>query len=238
MSQTTIQPHPADILLHLIAALLAPMFLCVTAGDVDLARMGAIETINAYRARDHADLIAVAQIIGNGLAALASLSQSMEDDISLSMVLRLRGNAIALNRVAEQNRRAIRQNRGETPTPTPIPHPIATPQDPEIWYPAAEPEPEFETFLTPDAAKFLAAESESRLRNPLPIIDHNESEPTPAPGDQRSRAVAMIKEALKIEVGIAALPPEDRRLASIRIAELNTSANQLLSGAGPPAPRH
>jgi hypothetical protein len=232
MSQTTIQLHPTDMLLHLIAALLSPMFLCVTAGDVDLARMAAIETINAYRARDQVDLIAVAQIIACGLAALASLSRSMEDEISLSMTLRLRGNAVALNRVAEQNRRAIRQNRDETP----IPNPTATPEDAETWYPVAEPEPEFEAFLTRDAAKFLAAESESRLRNPLPIVDHTAAELLPAPGDQRSQAVAMIKDALKIEASIATLPPEDRRLASIKIAELNTTANQMLNGARPPAP--
>jgi hypothetical protein len=47
--------------------------------------MAAIGTVNAYRARNHADLIAIAQIIAFGPAALGSLSLSMADDISLSM---------------------------------------------------------------------------------------------------------------------------------------------------------
>jgi hypothetical protein len=87
--------HPSDILMSLIVALLAPMFLSVTGGDIAYVRMAAIGTVNAYRIRKQADLIAIAQIIGFGLAALGSLSLSMADDISLSMTLRLRGNARA-----------------------------------------------------------------------------------------------------------------------------------------------
>ncbi|MEA2730240.1 MAG: hypothetical protein QOF70_4715 [Acetobacteraceae bacterium] len=99
--------HPGDFLMGLIVALLAPMFLGVTAGDINLARMAAFETVSDYRTQSHADLVAIAQIIAFGLAALGSLSLSMADDISVSMALRLRGNANALNRSAEQNRRAI-----------------------------------------------------------------------------------------------------------------------------------
>ncbi|MGD0108005.1 MAG: hypothetical protein ABSC06_28820, partial [Rhodopila sp.] len=106
--------HPANILLNLIAILLAPMFLGASGGDIAFARMAAIETVNAYRTRNRADLIAVAQIIAFGLAALGSLSLSMVDDISLSMTLRLRNNANALSRSADQNRRAIRKSRSET----------------------------------------------------------------------------------------------------------------------------
>jgi hypothetical protein len=104
----------ADILMHLVAIHLAPMFLCVTGGDIDHARMAAIETVNAYRAQTHADLIAIAQIVAFGLGALGSLSLAMDDDISVGMTLRLRGNANACNRSAEQNRRALRQHRLET----------------------------------------------------------------------------------------------------------------------------
>jgi hypothetical protein len=103
----------ADILMHLVAIHLAPMFLCVTGGDIDHARMAAIETVNAYRAQTHADLIAIAQIVAFGLGALGSLSLAMNDDISVGMTLRLRGNANACNRSAEQNRRALRQHRLE-----------------------------------------------------------------------------------------------------------------------------
>jgi hypothetical protein len=91
------------------------MFLGVTAGDIALARMAALQTIDDYRAQNRADLMAVAQIVACGLAALGSLSLSMADEISLSMTLRLRGNAVALNRSAEQNRRALAKTTGPAP---------------------------------------------------------------------------------------------------------------------------
>jgi hypothetical protein len=96
-------------LLNLIVAFLAPLFLSASGGDIYFARMAALETVVAYRARNHADLMAIAQVIACGLSALGSLSLAMEDKLSLSMTLRLRGNAVALNRAAEQNRRALRQ---------------------------------------------------------------------------------------------------------------------------------
>jgi hypothetical protein len=113
MTETTHPPHeaaserPSGILLSLIVAFLTRMFHSVTAGDIDLARLAAIETVNAYPTRSQADLIAVAQVIACGLASLGSLSRSMDDDISLSMALRLRGNAVSLSRSAEQHRRTL-----------------------------------------------------------------------------------------------------------------------------------
>ncbi len=101
--------HPSEILLNLIVTFLAPMFLCASGGDILMARMAALETVNGYRARSHADLVSIAQIIAFGLAAMGSLSLSMADDLSVSMMLRLRGNANACNRSAEQNRRCLRE---------------------------------------------------------------------------------------------------------------------------------
>jgi hypothetical protein len=87
------------------------MFLMATDGDISFARMAAFETLNAYRAKTQVDMIAIAQIVGCGLAALVSISRSMEDDISVSMTLRLRGNAVALNRTVEHARRALEKSR-------------------------------------------------------------------------------------------------------------------------------
>jgi hypothetical protein len=124
--------HPTDILIALIVACLAPMFLCASGGDVGFARMAAMETLNAYRARNQADLLAVAQIVGFGLAVLGSLSLSMAEDISLTMTLRLRGNANALHRSAEQLRRA-RETGGASTVPngrTAVEHPASPPVPP------------------------------------------------------------------------------------------------------------
>jgi hypothetical protein len=110
--------HPSDVLMSFIVAFLAPMFLTCSGGDIYCARLAALETLCAYRARDQADLIAIAQIIACGLAALGSLALSMTDDVSLPLALRLRGNAVALNRAAEQNRRTLREPRPDTPAQT------------------------------------------------------------------------------------------------------------------------
>jgi hypothetical protein len=86
------------------------MFLDVSGGDIGFARAAALETVNAYRTRNAADLVSIAQIVAFDLAALGSLSLSMADNLSLSVTLRLRGNANALNRSAEHNRRALQDN--------------------------------------------------------------------------------------------------------------------------------
>ena len=128
-SPSNLDLHPRDILLHLIVTLLAPMFLGVCCGNLDFARMAALETVNAYRARSHVDLIAVAQIVAHGLASVSSACLSMRDDISLAMTLKLRANANACDRSAERNRRALEKTRTD-PTPDPVSAP-AQPPDPE-----------------------------------------------------------------------------------------------------------
>jgi hypothetical protein len=112
MTQTTpdapAQPAPAaDILLTLLVVLLTPMFLATSGGDIDCARRAALETINAYRAENHASLIVVALIVAFSMATIGSLSLSLNDDLSPVMAMRARGNANALNRSIELNRRAL-----------------------------------------------------------------------------------------------------------------------------------
>jgi hypothetical protein len=236
----TIPLHPSDILMNLIVALLAPMFLGVSVGDIGLARLAATETVHAYRARNHADLIAVAQIIAFGLAALGSLSLSLADDISLSMALRLRGNANALNRSAEQNRRALRERRDDAPNA----HHAASAAEPEAPPGIAEDDtlPDPERLLTVAAEQTLAAEAQARLRVPESPADQTQA-PPPAPiaapaSSQRTAekrhqqmwAIAMVKEAGELSASIPNLPPAERNAASIRAAALGSTANELLTG--------
>ena len=234
--------HPGGVLLNLIAALLAPIFLGVTAGDVALARLAAIETINDYRARNNTDLVAIAQIVGCGLAALGSLSQSMADDLSLSMTLRLRGNAVSLNRSAEQNRRVLNAPLRDDPEPI---HPSWA-----LEFPTAEdPDPiQSEPFLSATAEQELAADSLARLQAPAHAAP---PAPTPAPAQratpatdpkttekrhQEMWAIAMASEASEITASIPNLPPAERSTASFRAAVLSSTANELLMGAGSPPP--
>src|ERR1700722_11144179 len=118
---TETQDHPGDILLTLIVALLAPMFLTVRGRDINPARLAALETGNAYRARSHTDLITIAHIVGCGLVALGSLGLSMTDGLSLSMVLRLRGNPVASTRVPAHTRRTLAASQTSDPITAPDP---------------------------------------------------------------------------------------------------------------------
>jgi hypothetical protein len=238
---TNIEPPPetdtpSNILLNLIIAQLAPMFLGVSAGDIGLARMAAVETVTAYRAHNNADLIAIAQIIAFGLAALGSLSQSLDDDISLSMALRLRGNANACNRSAEQNRRAFTKSHASDPAPHHAP--MAPEPEPPATFPDASPDPD--RLLSPAAEQELAAEALARLQTPEqtpvppPLLIRSTAPSTAEKRHQEMWAIAMVNEASEITAGIANLPPTERNAASIRAATLSSTAHDLLYGA--PAP--
>ena len=227
------QPRPTGLLMNLIIPLLAPIFLGVAEGDVGLARMAAAETVNDYRARNHADLVAIAQVIACGLAALGSLSLSMADDISLSMTLRLRGNAVALNRSAEQNRRTLREPLRDDPMPY---YPAMTPE-PEIPAELAEddgPTPP-DAFLSPEAAQMLAAESQARLLLAAEQAAAPAASTDLQSADKRHRemwAIAMAHEASELSASIPNLPPAERNAALIRAAALGTAVNELLTGVG------
>jgi hypothetical protein len=237
---TNIEPPPetdtpSNILLNLIIAQLAPMFLGVSAGDIGLARMAATETVAAYRAHNQADLIAIAQIIAFGLAALGSLSQSLDDDISPSTALRLRGNANACNRSAEQNRRAFTKSHANDPAPRHAPEPEPPPAFPETDVP-----PQPDKLLTPEAEQELAAEARVRLQTPEqtpvppPSLIRSTAPSTAENRHQEMWAIAMVNEASEITAGIANLPLAERNAASIRAATLSSTAHDLLYGAPPP----
>jgi hypothetical protein len=110
---------PTDVFVHLIVSLLAPMFLVVTDGDADQARIAATEALDVHTAADPIELLAAAQIIASGLAALSSISLSMAENLPIPMILRLRANATNLQRAAERAVRAMPQT------------PRAMPQTPE-----------------------------------------------------------------------------------------------------------
>jgi hypothetical protein len=197
--------HPADILLNLIVTLLAPMFLCASDGDIRFARMAAIETINGYRAQNHAGLIAVAQIVAFGLAALGSLSLSMADDISVSMTLRLRGNANALNRSAEQNRRALTKQYVDSA----VPHTVPTPSFDQENHP-----------------------QKTEAPKPMPAPISAAKPPTPQQQQQNRSAwaSAITGVAKEFTDSLPFLPPTERKLTESKIAAMSSSVAALLSG--------
>ncbi len=238
--------HASGFLMNLVVTILAPIFLGVTGGDIGLARMAAVETIDDFRARNHMDLIAVTQVITNGLAAVDSLCRSMTDDLSVSVTLRLRGNAISLNRAVEQNRRALRQNSDAAPV---VFHAesVAEPKPPvqvaENDTPLEQDGPPQPDMLMNDAAiLLLTAEADARLLHPVEQpTDKVPAEPTAAATDpaianrlvRRLRAKAMIAESSDLIDSLRTLPPAERRDAEIRIAALGDLIHEVLTGRPP-----
>jgi hypothetical protein len=219
--------HPDDILLTLIVALLAPLFLTAGDGNIAFARLAAIQTIGAYRARSQADLITIAQIVACGLAALGSLGLSMGDQLSVSMVLRLRGNAVALNRAADWNRKALAASRTAAPAPEP-----AAPPQPDLAYEAT-------VQANVAAARQLTAAARADLCKPAPAT------PTPSQSPSATAhrewqimlANAMTEVAVEFSAEAASLPPEQRDLAARRADALSSAATDVILGNIPPPPR-
>ncbi len=241
-------PSPS-FLMSVAVAVLAPLFLGVTGGDAALAHIAAAETINDFRARNSMDLLAIVQIITNGFAAADSLCRSMGDELSLSMTLRLRGNAIGLNRAAEQNRRVLRDKRETGPAlicPAPVPEPEPPLGDDSPEY---EDQPETEALMSDTVAQMLAAEAEARLLRPVEKIAHPEpAEPvTPQPAGhpipaecavlpdddkaiRRIRVKAMLKETGDLTASLRTLPQAERKQAEIRISTLGRLVREAITG--------
>jgi hypothetical protein len=168
---------------------------------------------------------------------LGSLSLSMADEISIPMALRLRGNANACNRSAEQNRRVLQGSRGDDPAPdyaaiaeAPETEATTSPDD-DLPAPGA--------LLSPAAVQELAAEAQGRLCEPeqtgdRPAIPAHRSPPvatdkTAEKRHQEMWAIAMVKEAAELTASIPNLPASERSAAEIRAAALGSTAHELLT---------
>jgi hypothetical protein len=231
MNTTHADPKdPFGTLMTLVISLLAPMFLGVTGGNIPLARAAALETINAYRAHNSVGLLAVVQIIAFGLAAIGSLSLSLDDNVPVKMALRLRGNANACDRSAERNRRALQaaqllQKTQEAEENEAFFDTIFA--EPEPAEPAKEPPMEPKAFLTPDAERLLAAEAEARLQNNP--IGHAPKTPAKPASNQQAWAQAMQREADKITANLPNLKPAERQHAMMQADTLRTTAKGILA---------
>jgi hypothetical protein len=213
MSQSATPPRP-NLLIELILVLLTPMFLCVSDGDIPRARQAAAETLNAYGARSVLGVIIVAKIVSYELAALASLSQSMADDIAPQLALRFRGNANSLDRAAERNRQLLERQR--------IPA-------------GAE-------RLTEEQAATAVAEAQKRVQQAVASLrpaTQPEAAPTPqadmSDAERRTAwADAMATVAAEFTADLDKLSPTERAKEMMRIRVLTESASALVTGIAPP----
>ena len=211
--------QPGDVLLHLIVTLLTPMFLGVSSGNPDFARMAALETVNSYRARSYPDLIAVAGILAFGLAAISSACLSMADEVSLTMTLRLRANANACDRSAARNRRAL-QNNQDSPMPDlvfapdrptdPVPDPEADRKDAEAIARLAATRQRAEALLRTHPS---GRRSTPGPTNPTPTVA---AAPRPAVADAPAPAAAAPVEpaAAAADAALTAAAPTTAAIAA------------------------
>ena len=204
--QTDVQLQPGDVLMHLVVTLLTPFFLAATNGNLGLARLAAFETVNAFRLDNHVDLLAVAQIVGAGLASLGALSRSMDDDLPLAQILLLHNDAAALDRVSQHNRRALRNSSAET-----APYRRNKPAAAE---PAAEPaaDARYEAAVVADLARtrHRLAEVQSALPNPSSPQDPAQAA-EPIPSQAQTTAATPTPDAATPTVqptpAASAIPP-------------------------------
>jgi hypothetical protein len=109
--------QPTDRLMPFLLAVLTPFLTAAGIPDPDLARQAATETIQAYKANGQAQLVTTAQIVAFAFASLENLRLSAPQDLSLTMKLKLRGNANALNRASQNATATLETQRRNTESP-------------------------------------------------------------------------------------------------------------------------
>jgi hypothetical protein len=241
MAETT-PLRPADVFMHLIVAFLAPMFLAVSGGDLHHARLAAIETVNTYRSRDPMDLLSIAQIVAFGLTTLSSLSLSLAEDLSLSMMLRLRGNATALNRATEKCRKALREAGPAGLLPQHLPDPDAGGEEylneETVLANLSRAEHRIAEREAPAAAPQPPAPARAGIAAPAAAPQPPAATPAEAAERQHRTAWAagMILVAREVTANLESLSPTQRQAATIQAAAMTEAANDLMSHAPMPPP--
>jgi hypothetical protein len=120
--------EPADaVAREQVACSLAPFFLEAAHGNETEARAAAEAMVAGFNPQSTEELLLAAQVVVYGLAGLDSLRRSAAaPDLPVNTHLRLRGNANAMQRAAQQCRKALDlrrksgppSNNGTSPVPT------------------------------------------------------------------------------------------------------------------------
>ena len=113
MTETT------DFMLGFVLSLLAPFLAAGSITDPALIRLAAAETIAAYNAPSPDRLIAIAQTVAFALTSVDNLRLSLPAGLSLSMKLKLRGNANALQRSSQRATATLEAHPQDTEPPDP-----------------------------------------------------------------------------------------------------------------------
>jgi hypothetical protein len=240
---------PPSHLMAFILGLLAPLLMTGSLTDISLARLAAAEAIAAY---GKGNLMTIGQILAFALTALDNLRLSMPPDLSLSMKLKLRGNANALNRSARDNtqilenqettREAIIAEQAasaiwdvpETPDPAPaaIQEALGLNRSPAAIQEAPGPNP----ADIPDTESVTIAPDSTPNTDPTDIHAAKPVQPTTANQQNNLRwATAMTKRAAAMRASAAQLPPAQQKTNMLWVDVLTGVATDLILGKCPTA---
>jgi hypothetical protein len=129
-----------------ILAFLAPLFLVATTGDIGAAQEAASAMLASYNPRTNREMRFAALSIAFAFGALETLSKAADPELALNQVLRLRGNANALNRSAQQNESRLEKLQKQPPVVIDTLAPEATPDTPAEALPASSAAADLLTF--------------------------------------------------------------------------------------------
>ena len=216
MTQPT-QSH----LLPFIISLLTPLLTAGGITDLNLARLAAQETIDAYRAGGQQELLTISQVVAFALTALDNLRLSMPAELSLSMKLKLRGNANALNRAARDATQLLQKSHHQPEAPESSlaeQAAIARASEPQPEDPAEPVEPVEPTQAEP-------------IRTEIPQAAPPANCTTPR--DRLHWADAMQAEAAKLKAQAAITSATQRKSNLLWIDVLSDVAGRLRQGNDP-----
>ncbi len=106
-------PNFDPVFIETILCRMVPCFLIAACGNVEAARQAAKSLLSSYNVATEEELGLATEIACFGLGALEALSQSMDPDLPLKDVLRLRGSANAQHRSGYQCQRTLDKLRKE-----------------------------------------------------------------------------------------------------------------------------
>jgi hypothetical protein len=106
-------PSIAPAFLEEMVAYLLHLFVRGAGGDEAAARHAVLSTLAAHNVANEDEMRLAAGIISFSFAALEALARSMDPDLPLKEVLRLRGNANAAHRSGHQCQRTLDKLRQE-----------------------------------------------------------------------------------------------------------------------------
>ena len=202
-------------LMDFIIAFLAPLLTAGSVTDGHFARLAAQEAIDAYKARGQNELVTIAQIVAFALAALDTLRLSMPAELSLSMKLKLRGNANALNRAARDNTRTLEKTRRAT-----LPWQASLAEQAAMAGWEAEAAPSGRPEIQPEITQATPA--------PAPVAATSAQHQ-----NQLHWAGAMKAVAARLQASAAIVAPAQRKANILWIEALTGVASDLTMGKGP-----